>query len=98
MPSTPELVARLLLGALLGGVIGFERHTHGRPAGLRTHILVCLASTLVMIVSEYYHHLASLDPSYVRVDPIRLAAGAITGVGFLGAGVIVKAGGSVQGL
>lgn len=94
-----ELVARLLLGALLGGVIGFERHAHGRPAGLRTHILVCESFVLVMLVSQYYPQFhAALDPSYIRLDPIRLAAGAMTGVGFLGAGVIIKTGVTVQGL
>lgn len=98
MISPYEIIIRLLLGALLGGIIGFERHTHGRPAGFRTQLLVCVASVLLMIISEYYHHLSFMNPAYVRVDPIRLAAGAITGVGFLGAGVIVKTGVNVQGL
>lgn len=98
MISAYEIILRLFLGALLGGIIGFERHTHGRPAGFRTQILVCVASVLLMIISEYYHHLSYMNPSYVRVDPIRLAAGAMTGVGFLGAGVIVKTGVNVQGL
>jgi putative Mg2+ transporter-C (MgtC) family protein len=92
------MIVRLLLGAVFGGIIGFERSTHGRPAGFRTHLLVCVASVLIMIVSEYYHYLSLWDPSYVRVDPARLAAGAVTGVGFLGAGVIVKMGLNVQGL
>lgn len=98
MISPYEIILRLLLGALLGGIIGFERQTHGRPAGFRTQLLVCVASVLLMIISEYYHHLSLMDPSYIRVDPARLAAGAITGVGFLGAGVIVKTGINVQGL
>jgi len=98
MIGPPEIIVRLFLGALIGGVIGFERQTHGRPAGFRTHLLVCVASVLIMIVSEYYHYLSLVDPSYVRVDPARLAAGAVTGVGFLGAGVIVKTGMTVQGL
>lgn len=98
MVGTTEIVIRLLIGALLGGIIGFERQTHGRPAGFRTHLLVCVASVLIMIVSEYYHFLSLNDPSYIRIDPARLAAGAITGVGFLGAGVIVKTGVTVQGL
>jgi putative Mg2+ transporter-C (MgtC) family protein len=96
--SPVEIVIRLLIGAIFGGVIGFERHAHGRAAGFRTHLLVCVASVLVMIVSEYYHYLSLWDPSYVRVDPGRIAAGAITGVGFIGAGVIVKMGFNVQGL
>jgi putative Mg2+ transporter-C (MgtC) family protein len=98
MISSTEIIVRLLLGALFGGIIGYERQAHGRPAGFRTQMLVCIASVLVMEVSEYFYHLSTLDPSYVRVDPGRIAAGAITGVGFLGAGVIVKMGVTVQGL
>jgi putative Mg2+ transporter-C (MgtC) family protein len=98
MISTTEIIVRLLLGALFGGIIGYERQAHGRPAGFRTQMLVCIASVLVMVVSEYYYHLSTLDPSYIRIDPARIAAGAITGVGFLGAGVIVKMGATVQGL
>jgi putative Mg2+ transporter-C (MgtC) family protein len=98
MLTTTEIIIRLLLGAVFGGIIGFERSSHGRPAGFRTHLLVCVASVLIMIVSEYYHYLSLWDPSYVRVDPARLAAGAVTGVGFLGAGVIIKTGFTVQGL
>ncbi len=90
---------RLLLGALFGGIIGFERQVHGRPAGFRTHMLVCLALVLLMVVSENYHYLIlEKDPSLIRIDPARIAMGAITGVGFLGAGVIVKTGVTVQGL
>ncbi|MCL5023945.1 MAG: MgtC/SapB family protein [Nitrospirae bacterium] len=98
MISTYEIIMRLLIGAIFGGIIGFERSTHGRPAGFRTHLLVCVASVLIMIVSEYYYYLSLIDPSYIRIDPVRLAAGAVTGVGFLGAGVIIKTGLSVQGL
>lgn len=98
MITNTEILIRLLLGAIVGGIIGFERSTHGRAAGFRTHLLVCVAGVLIMTVSEYYHYLSLWDPSYIRVDPARLAAGAITGVGFLGAGVIVKSGLNVQGL
>lgn len=98
MINTTEIIIRLLLGAAIGGIIGFERSTHGRSAGFRTHLLVCVASVLIMIVSEYYHYLSLWDPSYVRIDPARLAAGAVTGVGFLGAGIIVRTGLNVQGL
>ncbi len=98
MITNLEIVIRLLLGAILGGAIGFERHLHGRPAGFRTHLLVCVASVLLMTVSEYYHHLSVINSSYVRIDPARLAAGAITGMGFLGAGVIIKSGATVHGL
>lgn len=98
MISEVELITRLLLGALFGGLIGFERQVHGRPAGFRTHMLVCLSLVLLMIVSENYQYLALQDPSYIRLDPGRIAAGAMTGVGFLGAGVIIKTGATVQGL
>lgn len=98
MISVTEIIIRLLLGAVFGGIIGFERSSHGRAAGFRTHLLVCVAGVLIMTVSEYYHYLSLWDSSYIRIDPARLAAGAITGVGFLGAGVIVKSGLNVQGL
>jgi putative Mg2+ transporter-C (MgtC) family protein len=99
MISEQEIVLRLLLGALFGGIIGFERQVHGRPAGFRTHMLVCLALVLLMVVSENYHYLIlEKDDSFLRIDPARIAMGAITGVGFLGAGVIIKTGSSVQGL
>jgi putative Mg2+ transporter-C (MgtC) family protein len=86
-----EIAGRLLLGALLGGGIGLERQVHGRPAGFRTHLLVCVASVLLMIVSQTLGGASGFDPG-------RLAAGAITGVGFLGAGVILKSGLDVHGL
>src|SRR5512143_414095 len=89
-----EVAARLLLGAVLGGGIGLERQVHGRPAGFRTHLLVCVASVLLMIVSQSL----AAGGEGAPFDPGRLAAGAITGVGFLGAGVILKSGLSVHGL
>jgi len=98
MLSPYEIIFKLLLGALLGGVIGFERQTHGRPAGFRTQLLVCVACVLIMIISESYYIQSSVRPEFVRIDPTRIAAGAMTGVGFLGAGVILKTGVSIQGL
>lgn len=82
-------IVRLLLAVVLGGLVGLERQIHGRPAGLRTHILVCLGSALVMVLT------ASFGP---EVDPGRAVAGIVTGVGFLGAGVIVKSKEIVRGL
>jgi len=96
--ATREMILRLALGALFGGVIGLERQINGRPAGFRTHLLVCVASVLLMEISMFYHHLGVMDPSYIRVDPGRIAAGAITGIGFIGAGVIIKMGANVLGL
>ena len=98
MLTSNEIIIRLLLGTLFGGVIGFERQVHGRPAGFRTHILVSIAAVLIMLVSEYYQYLSGIDPSYIRIDPGRIAAGALAGVGFIGAGVVLKAGLSIQGL
>ncbi len=89
---------RLLLGAFIGGIIGFEREMHGRAAGFRTQLIVCMASVLVMILSEnYFFYLQDIDDA-IRIDPARIAAGALIGIGFLGAGVIVKSGFAVRGL
>lgn len=93
-----EIVIRLLLGALIGGVIGFERELHGRAAGFRTQLIVCLAAVLIMVISEnYYFHIHKLD-STLRIDPARISAGALMGIGFLGAGVIIKSGSRIRGL
>lgn len=77
-----EAILRLLLAAFLGGIIGFQRETVHKPAGLRTHILICLGSALFTIVS--------IIGFQGNVDPARVAAGVVTGIGFLGAGVIVR--------
>ena len=89
-----------LLGALFaGGVIGLERSFHGRPAGFRTHALVCLASSLLMLITLYQlKWLPGVPVDTVRTDPTRMAQGIMTGIGFLGAGVIFKEGLSVRGL
>lgn len=89
-----------LVGALIaGGVIGLERSFHGRPAGFRTHTLVCVASSLLMLVTLYqWRWLPGVPLDTVRTDPTRMAQGIMTGIGFLGAGVIVKEGLSVRGL
>ena len=93
-----EIAIRLLLGAAIGGIIGFEREVHGRAAGFRTQLIVCVASVLIMIVSEnYYFYLHNIDAS-LRIDPARISAGALIGIGFLGSGVIIKSGYAVRGL
>ena len=94
-----ELLLRLVVGTALGGVIGYERERHGRPAGLRTHTIVALASTTFMLVSThfvYFQHYIKDD--LVAVDPSRIAASVVTGIGFLGGGAILRTGLSVQGL
>lgn len=90
-----ELIFRLLLALILGGIIGFERENVHRPAGFRTHILVCVGAALVMITSEY---LVSKYMGKTNSDPARLGAQVISGIGFLGAGTIMREGVSVKGL
>ncbi len=89
-----------LAGAMIaGGVIGIERSFHGRPAGFRTHALVCVASGLLMLVTLYqWRWLPGVPADTVKTDPTRMAQGIMTGIGFLGAGVIYKEGFSVRGL
>ncbi|WP_422445741.1 MgtC/SapB family protein [Thermoanaerobacterium sp. DL9XJH110] len=93
--SQVELTLRLLLSILLGGVIGIERESVNRPAGFRTHILVCGGSALTMLVSIYifeeFRGIASPDPA-------RIAAQVVSGIGFLGAGTIIREGATVRGL
>ncbi len=87
MLTDSDVSIRLILSVVLGGLIGLERQMNRRNAGLRTNILVCMGSCLIMLTSMYvyemYRHVANLDPS-------RIAAGVITGIGFLGAGAIIR--------
>ncbi len=93
------IATHLLVALVAGGVIGFERSFHGRPAGFRTHMLVCLTSSLLMLVTVYQEKwLGNIPIETVRTDPTRMAQGIMTGIGFLGAGVIFKEGFSVRGL
>lgn len=94
-PSEIEAVARLALSFLLGAALGLERETHDRPAGLRTFILVSVGSTLVMIVSI---GMRDLFAGGANVDPGRIAAQVVTGIGFLGAGTILREGPFIRGL
>jgi putative Mg2+ transporter-C (MgtC) family protein len=94
-----KILTHLLVATMAGGLIGLERSYHGRPAGFRTHTLVCVASSLLMLVTMYQARWftgASLET--VRIDPTRMAQGVMTGIGFLGAGVIVREGLTVRGL
>jgi len=90
-----EIVIRLVLATLLGGFIGLERQFHRRSAGWRTHILVCLGSCLIMLTSLY---IFDIYKSQVSLDPARIAAGVVTGIGFLGAGAIIRDREGVKGL
>jgi putative Mg2+ transporter-C (MgtC) family protein len=92
-------VVRLLVAMVLGGLVGMERQTRGRAAGLRTNILVCLGAAGIIVAFQKL----SMDfnmgaESVIRMDPARAAAGVITGIGFLGAGTIVKSKDFVRGL
>jgi len=89
------VIIRIVLSAVLGGVIGMEREIHRHEAGLRTHILVCMGSSLIMLTSLYVF---DIYKGTNVVDPSRIAAGAITGIGFIGAGAIIRYGTSIKGL
>ncbi|HEX6662348.1 MAG TPA: MgtC/SapB family protein [Gaiellaceae bacterium] len=94
-----ESLLRLSLAAVLGGMIGGERELRDREAGLRTHLLVSLGSALFTIVGAYgFHEFLNSGASVVRADPTRIAAQIVTGIGFLGAGAIIRQGLSVRGL
>ena len=93
------MAGRLLAAVLAGGLIGLERSFRGRPAGFRTHTLVCMASTVLMLITVYeWQWIQSHTPDSIRMDPTRMAQGIMTGIGFLGAGVIFKEGITVRGL
>jgi len=94
-----DIFTHLLVATIAGGLIGLERSYHGRPAGFRTHTLVCVASSLLMLVTMYQAKwFTGALPDTVRIDPTRMAQGVMTGIGFLGAGVIVREGLTVRGL
>jgi putative Mg2+ transporter-C (MgtC) family protein len=97
--SALVVIARIGAALLIGGVIGLERTFHGRPAGFRTHALVSVASALLMLVTVYQADWMTAAPvDTIRTDPTRMAQGIMTGIGFLGAGVIFKEGLTVRGL
>jgi putative Mg2+ transporter-C (MgtC) family protein len=99
-PHYLEIAGHLVAAWIAGSLIGLERSYHGRPAGFRTHALVCLASALLMLITAYHqdwlpHQAAGTNTT---LDPQRMAQGIMTGIGFLGAGVIFKEGLTVRGL
>lgn len=95
MPTDADVIARLLIATILSGFIGLEREFHGRAAGLRTHILVGIGSSLIMLTSI---HIFEAYRGVVSVDPSRLAAQVVSGIGFLGAGTILRFKAQVTGL
>ena len=87
-PAEIEIIIKLVVSAILGGLVGFEREMHRKPAGLRTHSLVCMGAALFTVMSM----------NIVGAEPSRIAAGIVTGIGFLGAGMIFKSEDKVLGL
>ena len=99
MNVTCELLLRIVAGAALGGVIGYERDVHRRPVGLRTHLIVAMASATFMVISThfvYWQHYGKDD--LIALDPSRIAASIVSAVGFLAGGAILRTGITVQGL
>ena len=95
MIDNAEILLRLGLACFLGGIIGLERERNKQPAGLRTHILVCIGATLVMLCNIFIY---DKYKGVTNIDPARLGAQVISGIGFLGAGTIIKEGLSIRGL
>ena len=95
-----ESLFKLILAVCLGGAVGLEREFHRQDAGFRTHILVCLGSTVIMIASQRVYQAFSgvSEGNLVQIDPGRIAAGIVTGIGFLGAGAIFRSAEMVRGL
>lgn len=99
MDDNIVIISRLLIAAAAGGIIGLERSYHGRPAGMRTHTLVCVSSSLLMLLTVFqWSLLAEVPIETIRVDPTRMAQGIMTGIGFLGAGVIMREKLTIRGL
>ncbi len=96
MVNEYEVVIRLILASVLGGLIGLEREANNRPAGLRTHVLVTAGAALIMLISMYGFN--GLGENGSGGEPARLAAQVVSGIGFLGAGTILRQGNSIQGL
>ena len=90
-----QMMIRLVLAALLGGIVGIEREIHAKAAGFRTHILVCIGSCLIMLTSM---HMFDIYKGLGNADPGRIAAQVVSGIGFLGAGTIIRSRASVLGL
>lgn len=90
-----EMLVKLTLAVLLGGMVGYEREHRSSPAGLRTHILVCIGAVIVQITAFDYYN---MHKSQMSIDPLRMGAQVVSGIGFLGAGTIIKEGANIRGL
>lgn len=91
-------LARLMVAAFLGGLIGYERETHEKPAGLRTHMMICVAACVFTLLGLEMVEVDRFQTQYVRADPLRLIDAVTAGVAFLAAGSIITSGGTVRGL
>ena len=99
MPNTLELLLRIVLAGALGAAIGYERDLHRRPAGLRTHMLVAMASAAFMVISTAFSfHQDYEGHELVKVDASRIASEVVSGAGFIAGGAILRSGPTVQGL
>ena len=97
--TAQDMFLRVGLAFLAGGIVGWERESHGRPAGLRTTILTCVAAAVAMVLSEVlFAQAASSNSGAWRPDPARLGAGILTGIGFLGAGTILRHANTIRGV
>ncbi|WP_225770448.1 MgtC/SapB family protein [Inquilinus sp. Marseille-Q2685] len=98
-PTWPDLLLRLALAALAGAAIGWNRGAHGRPAGMRTHLLVCLAAAFSMVLANLLlPTTGKTDDSFIRMDVMRLPLGILSGIGFIGGGAILHRGDLVMGV
>lgn len=95
MISETQMIIRLLYAAFLGSIVGIEREMHEKAAGFRTHILVCIGSCIIMLTSM---HMTEIYRGIANADPGRIAAQVVSGIGFLGAGTIIRSRMSVKGL
>lgn len=93
-----EMLLRMAVGIIAGGVIGYERERGGHAAGLRTHLLMALATLFMIVSTQFYYFQRFEKGDLIAVDPSRIAASVVVGVGFLGAGAILRTGLSIQGL
>src|SRR5690625_1900505 len=91
-------LSRMVVAALMGGIIGFERAAHEKPAGLRTHMMICLAACLYTLLGTELLQIEPPPSADLRTDPMRLIEAVTAGVAFLAAGTIINARGSVRGL
>ncbi|MDI1442631.1 MgtC/SapB family protein [Polyangium sp. 6x1] len=99
MISHVQMITRIAVATALGGVIGYERDRHGKRAGLRTHLLVAMASATFMVVSAHFVYFQGYgEGELVEVDGSRIAASVVSGIGFLAGGAILRTGWTIQGL